>query len=112
MLPYDRDGKLGNQKLREAYLLTPLFPKNHPRPSARSSLYALGHFGDAFAQFVRPFAMQEIFSIIKQKQARIVRMLPHPGRGVERGREPVAGVERSVDTRLEFENCLEPKRPK
>jgi hypothetical protein len=112
MLPYDRDGKLGNQKLRETYLLAPLFPKNHPRPSARSSLYALGHFGYTFAQLWRPLALQEILSIIKQQQARLVRMLPDPGRGVERSPQPVAGAERSASACLEFENGLKPKRPK
>src|ERR1700737_3045133 len=29
VLSHDRDGKLGNQKLREPYLVAPLFPK-HP----------------------------------------------------------------------------------
>jgi len=82
MLPHDRDGKLGNQKLREAYLIPPFFPEDHRAHLRDLNLYALGHFGDTFAQFWRPFALQEILSIIKQQQARLVRMLPHPGRGV------------------------------
>jgi len=112
MLPHDRDGKLGNQKLRETSLLAPLFPKNHLRPSARSSLHALGHFGYTFPQFWRPLAVQEILSIIKQQQARLVRMLPDPGRGVERSLQPIVGAERRANARLEFENGFKPKRTK
>jgi hypothetical protein len=44
VLSHGSDGKLGNQKLGETYLLAALFAKDHPRPTARSSrLYALGH---------------------------------------------------------------------
>jgi hypothetical protein len=67
VLPHDRDGKFGNQKLRQAYLVAPLLPKDHPRPFARSNLHALGHVGYTLAELRRPFGLQKIFSVVEQQ---------------------------------------------
>ena len=47
VLPHDRDGKLGNQKLREADLVVPVFPKDHARPSSRPGFNAARLLEDA-----------------------------------------------------------------
>ena len=88
----------------------PSLPKIARAQRFDADFHALRHLGDALAQFPRPFAVQEILAIVKQQQARLVRMVPHPGRRVERGLQAVAGLERRAHTGLELQHRAKPER--
>jgi len=78
---------------------------------ARSGLQALGHFGDAPAQAKRPVALQEILPVMKQQQACLIQMLPHPCRRMQCRLQSVARLERRANAGLKIEHDVEPKRP-
>src|SRR5271157_15022 len=104
VLPYRGDRNLRDQELREAYFLRPILAEDHPRAAQRPGLHPLCHFGHAFAQFFRPFALHEILPVVQQQQARLSEMRARPGRRVQRRPQPVTSVERRGDTLLEVED--------
>ena len=110
VLPYRGERNLRNQELCEAYFLRPIMVEDHPRAAQGTGPHPFCHLGDACAQFFRPFALHEILSVVQQQQARCIQMRARPGRRVERGLQPVTGIERRGDTLSEVKDRPQPQR--
>ena len=104
VLAHGGDRNLGDQELREAHFLAAVLAEDHPRPPQRPRLHALRHGGDLLAQLFRPFALHEIRSVIQQQQPGAIQMRARPIRRMQRGLQPVTGLERRGNPLLEVEH--------
>src|SRR4051812_48025236 len=109
MLAYSGDRDLCQQELGKATFLRPGATEDQPCEPLEAGSHFLRQSRGASAKLFWPFAMHEIVPMIKEEEARLFEMLPHPGGCMQRGPQTVARTNRCTDPLLKIQHGSQPE---